>query len=910
MSTLKATRAGAARSRSSTEGTPQEPGSGKRSSTGASAPRSERSTNAQKAAAAEDAFEAEAPRRVRRRRAELAGHSVAATTPGEPLTPGDDRTYSDIDTLVSDQNLVTPLFPNILVDPDGPESYEQSMMQAIREAQKLIVIEGYDLNREDLVDLLIQKAKEGVEVAALFDPVNTPREVKKGELLERLRAANLPNLHVAEYAIVPSTRKDGFDQILHTKKVITDTPDGSICEHSGGINFSPNSTKNIDFGWRTEGLAVIDSLRHVIAHWTSTTGEFPIDLTKVPDWNDVRSLAAKKARASKKLSAEVEMASSGTRPMETPRTYSKRKLVERAQLGQKIIVSAEDAMKPGVEKTLRMAVHNGSKVWVIEGEMSEADLERFATAKKALKDAGIQVFRHDDVLVEESYLALVSRELDAAIENREPIEVAAFALTHAEILDRLIAAHDAGCEVRVVVDDLEIDGNLINKKALAQLSAAGVPIRAVDADVKEEMARDWAGDESQLKLHAKYIGIGQNRILAGSANFSENGMSNNVEDGRLVRSEAVAQSVSERMFEPLWERAKPVEPFSLVSDEKRVPLLPRVPVDTPVDELVFVVMDFETTGFVAKYDDRILQMSARAVRVDKQGSVEVLGDFDQVVTPGTNLLGQPFAIPKRVANLIGLDPETLEARGAIPMREAMPDLVRFIQEQTKHGKVVLAGQNLPFDLRFFDHTMSREALGIQAKEGVVHPTVDGPYVDCIDLSERVFPDETSHNLDAHIERLGIEVTEDLPRHDAFADVVYTAEALGRLMAELEPETLGDLLPPDLIELEKPTKVYASPRKGASAPHELSLNDSGKLQIQVRDPRSGQLGGARRVYDLQVVGRENSRLEVEITTGRGDKAETLYGFIDDGGLSFRSGGRFYHALREEGRDLPKPRVVTP
>ncbi|MEL6185863.1 MAG: phospholipase D-like domain-containing protein, partial [Myxococcota bacterium] len=668
-----------------------------------------------------------------------------------------------------------------------------------------------------------------------------------------------------------------------------------------------NSIHNLDFGWRAEGLAVIDSLRRIVSHWQSTTGDFPIDLKKIPDWNFVESNSRAKAKTAPGGPVEIEIASAGKLPMEKPHTYSKAKLTERAQLGKKIIISAEQASKPAVQETLAMAVENGSRVWVIES--ANEDKEAFAPTKKALKDMGVQVFHEGDVILEDSYFELVCRELDQAIRDKSPIQMAAFALSHPEIIDRLIAAHDAGSDVRVVVDDLQIDGSLINKKAMAQLSAAGVPVRGVDRDVKAEIAREWGGDAPQLKLHAKYLGVGGDRVLAGSANFSDNGMSNNVEDGRLIRSEAVAKKVSDTLFEPLWAKSKPVEPIRVVPDHQRVPLLDPVPAGTPPSDVTIVVMDLETTGFVAKHDDRLLQISARAMKLGADGEVEVLEDFDQVVTPGINQLGHPFAIPKQISALVGLDESNLESRGALPVQEAVLAFIEFIGRQKEGGPTILAGQNLPFDIRFLDHVLSREQLGVPKGDDTVHYTLDGPYMDCIDISKRAFPEADSHNLDAHMARLDVPLDPKLPRHDAFPDVVYTSEVLGKLIFKVEAKAIDTLLPPDLIELDGPRMLFSSPRKSGNALHELNFNDKDKLQIEVRDPRSGKLGGSKRVYDLQVTGRKNGRLEVAVTTGRGDRTEVTKGWIDEGNLTFRSGGRFYHKMRQEGQALPKPTILT-
>ncbi|MEO1173242.1 MAG: phospholipase D-like domain-containing protein, partial [Myxococcota bacterium] len=282
--------------------------------------------------AAADAFEvnsaesaAPTPRRPRTtyHRIRRVGQSTqgAAT---DPLLQLDDRTFSEISTVSSPYNIVEPLFASSLV-PSGPENYRERLFQLIDEAQKFVFVEGYQLSDEALVDKLIEKARQGVQVTVLFDPVNPPEEQRKAQLLNRMRdvAKNDPavraanSLHVEEFKTVLD-KPEEEDQILHIKRTIADRPNGAIGEVSGGINFGDDSHLNVDTGWYTEGVSVLDSLQKLVDHWPREGQPLPFSLDAVPSVPELRELM--QTRESELVT--VEIAASGKRRVEKPREYS------------------------------------------------------------------------------------------------------------------------------------------------------------------------------------------------------------------------------------------------------------------------------------------------------------------------------------------------------------------------------------------------------------------------------------------------------------------------------------------------------------------------------------------------------------------------------------------------------------
>jgi DNA polymerase III epsilon subunit-like protein len=837
------------------------------------------------------------------------GRTVRVSNGGKnvgSMTAGDEkRKLSEIATIVSDGNIVEPLFPDSLVASGAKGNYNDAMLETIRNAKKFVVVEGYEIDREDVVNLLIKQARAGLQVVVVIDPADSKEEFTKAQLIKKMRDEQLPNLQVAEYATLNGD-KGSLDQILHVKKVIADTPAGSVVEVSGGINFNSNSIKNIDSGWRTEGVAALDSLDQVLHHFEKTTGAMPFDLSIVTGAKAVRAATAARAKADGLELVTVEMGAAGRMAIEVPRDYSQKKLLTRAKLGQKIVLSSKVLGDKGVEAALRQAAINGSQVQVIEEAMSPAEADILKKMKSELKQLGVAVLPAHAVVKDDSYQQLVYREMKAAIAAKESIEVAAFALSDKKIIDLLLEGAAAGCPVRVLVDDLTIDGMSINKKALAVLTTAGVAIRVLDRKAKEVLAAAIGNRPEELKLHAKIMVLGGNRVLGGSANFSKNGLTNNIEDGRLVRSASVAKAYKEILFDRIWNTATQPAKIELVEDANRVSLISPVKMSSKITDLVFVVFDTETTGFVPSHDERILGISAQAMKIKPDGSTEVISVLNRYVTPGTDMFGKEFEIPASTTKVHGLDKTTLAQKGAVPMRQAMPEFIKFVQDAQKQGPAILVGQNVPYDLRFIDYVMSRKELGVKEGEKMTHFRFDAPYVDTVDVSWKLFPKEVQHDLDALMTRLEIKPDPTLPRHDAYGDVVYTAQALAKLVTKGGLKTLGELMGDDILQVLGPTLVTS--QAGGPAVSQLEFDANNKLVVRHKDAKSGQYGEPKRVNLLEVKGASGDKIEVAVVTGRGKTEHILRGYVDASKVEFRAPGKVFFELRENGVGLAKPRVL--
>lgn len=184
---------------------------------------------------------------------------------------------------------------------------------------------------------------------------------------------------------------------------------------------------------------------------------------------------------------------------------------------------------------------------------------------------------------------------------------------------------------------------------------------------------------------------------------------------------------------------------------------------TPLREVVFVVVDLETTGG-DRNGDQITEIGAVKVC-----GGEVLGTFHTLINPGR-------AIPPRITMLTGLTDAVV---GAAPRLDAVLGTFREFL-----GDAVFVAHNASFDLGFVRAAFER------GDRGDYRPTV----VDTAQLARRLLRDEVPNfKLSTLASRLRLDHT---PTHRALDDATATVDLLHLLLeraAGLSVMGLDDLL---------------------------------------------------------------------------------------------------------------------
>lgn len=182
---------------------------------------------------------------------------------------------------------------------------------------------------------------------------------------------------------------------------------------------------------------------------------------------------------------------------------------------------------------------------------------------------------------------------------------------------------------------------------------------------------------------------------------------------------------------------------------------------TPLQEVPFVVLDTETTGFDAR-QDKVLSV----------GAVKVQGGQVWVSESFACLVRQEVALGNKSPEVHGLLRPQLTQEG-LPEQEALAQLLRFC------GNAVLVGHHIGFDLAMVNVMVRR--CGIHGK--LLNPCIDTAQLARRLEQPRLHPDAfrpADYTLDALISKYNLPSE---ARHTAPGDAFMTAILLLKLLAK-------------------------------------------------------------------------------------------------------------------------------
>ena len=192
-----------------------------------------------------------------------------------------------------------------------------------------------------------------------------------------------------------------------------------------------------------------------------------------------------------------------------------------------------------------------------------------------------------------------------------------------------------------------------------------------------------------------------------------------------------------------------------------------------LDDVPFVVLDFETTGLDPEAGDRICELGAMKLKGGRKGEV-----FWRLVDPGRPISQGAFSVHHITPGML---------KGAPSMEEVLPEFLRFL------GDDVIVAYNASFEMKFLGSELDRAGL----------PPPSNLVVDVLSLARRLLPGLGSYGLGRVARRLGVEHTN---VHRAMGDVSATAgvflllldmvrgrgiNTLGQLLGFLEPPEIRD-----------------------------------------------------------------------------------------------------------------------
>lgn len=168
----------------------------------------------------------------------------------------------------------------------------------------------------------------------------------------------------------------------------------------------------------------------------------------------------------------------------------------------------------------------------------------------------------------------------------------------------------------------------------------------------------------------------------------------------------------------------------------------------PLD-LECVVFDVETTGFMPKEGDRIIEIAAVKVKNGK-----TVATWESLVNPERNIPPEATRVNNITDDMVSDAPKA---------EDVLPQMIEFI------GGATLVGHNIKFDLEFLCYQLS---LAGRKLNGMT------PTLDTLKMAKALLPQLSSYRLENVAQYFGAKIDE---THRALADVELTATALTRLL---------------------------------------------------------------------------------------------------------------------------------
>jgi cardiolipin synthase len=285
-----------------------------------------------------------------------------------------------------------------------------SVLEALKNAKDHIHIEYYIFDAGEIgrkiIDLLIEKAQQGVTVRFIYDDFGS-REIRKKQV-PRLRAAGVAAFPFYKIKLIALANRLNYRN--HRKIIVIDGVLGFV----GGINISDkyinNDQKKNDLFWRDTHLKIegpaVKSLQYVfIGDWNYCSGE-KLEPTKIffPDDNEFQSEADK----------IVQIAFSGP-DSDTP--LIQQTLLQAINLAKEEILITTPYFMPGdsILESLVIAAASGTKLKVLVPGASDSKFVNYAARSfyGRLLNAGAKIycyqkgFVHAKTMVVDKQLTIV-----------------------------------------------------------------------------------------------------------------------------------------------------------------------------------------------------------------------------------------------------------------------------------------------------------------------------------------------------------------------------------------------------------------------------------------------------------------------------------------------------------------------
>ena len=227
-----------------------------------------------------------------------------------------------------------------------------------------------------------------------------------------------------------------------------------------------------------------------------------------------------------------------------------------------------------------------------------------------------------------------------------------------------------------------------------------------------------------------------------------------------------------------------------------------------LQEAVYTIFDFETTGLFPYSGDKICEIGAiKICPRHKQREA-----FHTLVNPERPISSGAFMVNRITHDMV---------KDAPRIQEVMPDFMRFI-----HGSILVA-YNAGFDIGFLDHALGEEGRSLLSAFRVI---------DALRLARQLFPNLERYTLSSVADFLGIRF---LKEHRAMHDATMTLGVFQKeltLLIERGARTVEDI---ERISPEKEKPLTDAGRYTISVIRK-AINEQRRLNITYRSSWNNEL----------------------------------------------------------------------
>ena len=702
----------------------------------------------------------------------------------------------------------TLLYPETEITPAGAPRYRETLESLLASDDIAFVFsQTYEFTDKKLLELFRDVSKRAPTYAIIGEvadnhPVHDLWAPGRGGQVKWVRSH------------IDAQGKSREFRIDHNKNLMIVKKDGSVFIFKTGINNNTYSSQNIDIAVMLQGGNVaLDALGHMIRDYLRAGGDLdPADLAKLKPALTKMINYRPGAQA-----IPVETAISSSTSVGNPRGFTLPKL-ERALGGAGEITMSAGTLrkmirqKPTIVDQIANAARKGKRVVVLdEGGGDLADVSGTLTG------AGVEIVKPGTIYMDNSLESMTHRFIDQAAASGERIVHAAFADSDGKLARRIIKASES-TQVDEVFSRLVIQGRDINAGNATRYlwnERFGGTVTGI-AQVPGPLDERGVGRKFHMKALAAYRpakgGTPESgRVLIKSANDSVHGMRVNEESGFLISSPSLAKELMSFMDEAARRYGTKLSaplPATKTRLEDRQSVTRRIPgKSTKLRDLIFLMGDWETSGFSAETDARPTEIAFKMYTLNPQGDglMEVKPgklkglpvDFHRRVNLGRDHYGEEMQLSPEVAEITGLSQPMLAYEpGPVEAMNELNRWIRLVEERT--GKVVIFGGH---NMAAFDRRMHNDFNRFEGVDG--NPVQDGETLDTLVGLRSLEPNyQGTRKLFPTTQRWAKRVGQKLDAseaHHAYDDTVMAATLasmqLGHLAKKLGPlrdKTWGDI----------------------------------------------------------------------------------------------------------------------